>query len=70
MIFDAQAEFFAMLLSDLDRRFTPAELVDLTGSIPAYARPGETYRYSNADDNVLGQIAERIFGLTFATLLA
>lgn len=70
MIFDAQSEFFALLLADLDRRFTPVELVDLMASIPPYARPGESYRYSNTDYNLLGLITECISGADFATVLA
>lgn len=69
MIFDAKSEYFALLLADLDRRFTPTELVDLMASIPPYAKPGDTYRYSNTDYNLLGRILECITGVDFATLV-
>jgi len=70
MIFDAYADFMQLLLSDLERRFTPAEIAELMASLPAHAPPGNSYRYSNTDYNLLGLITERVSGVSFSTLLS
>jgi D-alanyl-D-alanine carboxypeptidase len=49
-----------LVLSNLNRHFTYDEVLDLVRAVPAVARPGQMYHYSNANYIVLGAILQRI----------
>lgn len=69
-IFDDQRTYVEALLADLEREYTPAELVEVMAALPPHDVPGATYRYSNTDFNLLGLILEQVTGVPFAMLLA
>jgi hypothetical protein len=70
MTSDAFSDYTQLLLADLGRRFTPEDLISLMAALPAHAAPEESYRYSNTDYLLLGCIAERVSGVSFAELLS
>jgi CubicO group peptidase (beta-lactamase class C family) len=59
----AQPEFFALVESDLDRRWTPQETVDYVKQhcTPSHP-PGAGFTYSDVGYNLLGLILERVTG--------
>jgi D-alanyl-D-alanine carboxypeptidase len=61
------ATLLAEAASDPARAFTPAELLARIG--PADYPPGTSWRYSNADYLILGQLAEHVTGTSLQALL-
>lgn len=56
-------------LKDPDRFWTPTDLLDEAGSLPAVGRPGERFAYGDTAYVVLGRILEEIHGEEFNALL-
>ncbi len=57
---DLGAQLTQLVLADLSRTFSYAEVLDLVKAVPPVAAPGATYHYSNANTIVLGAIVQRI----------
>jgi D-alanyl-D-alanine carboxypeptidase len=68
-ILDAFEEYVGLLLADLERDHTPAELLSFDASSPPVAAPGDRYRYTNTEFHLLGALIERVTGTDFAGAL-
>jgi len=66
---DLGAQLTALVLADLHRRFSYAEVLDLVKAVPPVAAPGATYHYSNANTIVLGAIVQRITHQSLGALM-
>ncbi|MEP7115930.1 MAG: serine hydrolase domain-containing protein [Ilumatobacteraceae bacterium] len=69
LMFDALDDYTELLLGDLERVYSPLEVVDLTAALPPHAPPDRSYRYSNTDYILLGALAEQVCLEPFATLI-
>ncbi len=57
------------ILKHPERRFTPTDLLNEAGTLPAHGRPGERFVYSDTNWVLLGRIAEEATGTALADLL-
>jgi len=58
--------FVKELINNLNRTFTPDELIDIAKSHPPYFSPGTGFHYSNSNTVLLGMIVEKITGNSLA----
>lgn len=58
-----------LVLADLGRRFTYAEVLDLVADVPRVGEPGDAYHYTNANYIVLGAIVQAVTGGTLGAAL-
>ena len=67
--YTASPGFQAALGPNLQRRFTPIELVGFVANDPLKFAPGTSYAYSNTDNIVAALMAEDVAGRTYEGLL-
>ncbi len=66
---DFGAQLRDLVLTDLTRRFSYDEVLDLVRAVPPVAEPGRKYHYSNANTIVLGAMVQRLTGRTLGQLM-
>jgi D-alanyl-D-alanine carboxypeptidase len=67
---DRPDEFRAIMLADLEHRYTPSESIALSSALPARFPPGAAYSYSNTNFQILGEIAAAVTGTPVDDLIA
>jgi D-alanyl-D-alanine carboxypeptidase len=67
---DRPAEMTALIVEDLERRFTAAEALGYSTRLGPSSEPGARFSYSNANYQALGIIVSSVTGLTLSELIA